>query len=636
MPFLRRMRSIPIADLTITDPFWSRYQRTLLEKTLPAQFEQLERTDRLANFRRAAGQEEGPHVGLYFNDSDVYKFIEACAYALTAQPNAKNAEIVRTQMHRAIELVVSAQQADGYLNTFFQLNHPDLKWRNLNSLHELYCGGHLIEAGVAVFESIGDRTLLEAAIRFADHVMSIFGPDKRLGYPGHEEIELALLRLAKVTQVTKYRDFARWLVESRGQKDSPFSAELDDPESLALCPGAASHKQNGVYNGEYSQDHAAIREHTEIVGHAVRAMYLYVAATDLADGQSDLALEAALERVWTNLTHKRMYVTGGIGPSSRNEGFTADYDLPNLTAYAETCAAIGLVFWGHRLLELTGNGEYFDVVERALYNGVLSGLSLDGTEYFYDNPLESRGTHKRSPWFGCACCPPNIARLVGSLGQYALGMSDIDFYIHLPIGFKTTQTLNGGSVTISLEGNYPWSGEFTIRVEPTRPVRFALKLRIPDWADDVNTDLPGAEEEADYESGYAVFDRTWKAGDVLKVDLTLQPKWLEANPKVRDNLGRAALTRGPLVYCAESPDLGYAPQLFSADVEAEVGVNQENLLQGVTTMTVEGIMDSDTFVEGLYAEVGTTDTREAEANFIPYYSWNNRGPSHMQVWVRRI
>jgi uncharacterized protein len=636
MPFLRRMRSIPLSDLIITDPFWSRYQRTLLEKTLPAQFEQLEKTDRFANFRRAAGQEEGPHVGLYFNDSDVYKFIEACAYALAAQPSSKNVEKVETQMYRAIELVVSAQQPDGYLNTFFQLNHPDLKWRNLNSLHEMYCGGHLIEAGVAVFESVGDRTLLDVAIRFADHVMSVFGPEKRLGYPGHEEIELALIRLAIVTQATKYRDFARWLVESRGQKDSPFSAELDDPESVTLCPGAASQKQNGVYNGEYSQDHAPIREHTEIVGHAVRAMYLYIAATDLADGQSDLGLESALERVWTNLTHRRMYVTGGIGPSSRNEGFTSDYDLPNLTAYAETCAAIGLVFWGHRLLELTGNGEYFDVVERALYNGVISGISLEGTEYFYDNPLESRGTHQRSPWFGCACCPPNIARILGSIGQYALGMSEKDFYIHSPIGFKTTQTLNGVPVNIALEGNYPWSGEFTIRIEPTRPVRFALKLRIPDWADDVNTDLPGAEEEADYESGYAVFDRTWKSDDVLKVELTLQPKWLEANPKVRDNLGRAALTRGPLVYCAESPDLGYAPQLFSADVEAEVGVNQENLLPGITTMSVEGIMDVEAFVEGMYAELGTTDSREAEAKFIPYYAWSNRGPSHMQVWVRRI
>jgi DUF1680 family protein len=628
------MRALPLGRVRLTDPFWARYQRLLLDVTLPHEYEQIVRTGRLANFHRAAGRAEGDFEGLWFNDSDVYKYVEACAYALAVGKS----ETVRRQMDECVEAIVAAQEPDGYLNTFFQIRHPELKWRNLNTMHEMYCGGHLIEAGVALFESLGDRRLLDVSIRFADHVMSIFGPDGRPGYCGHQEIELALLRLAQATGDEKYREYAHWMVEARGHRPSPFEAELDDPEAMKLSPHAPGMlRKNGEYSGDYAQDHAPIREHTEIVGHAVRAMYFYIAAADLADGREDGELEVALDRIWQNLTKKRMYVTGGIGPSASNEGFTGDYDLPNLTAYAETCAAIGLIFWGHRMLEMTGNSEYADVMERALYNGAISGMNLAGDRFFYTNPLESRGTHERTPWFTCACCPPNIARLVGSLGQYALGVGDSSVYLHVPMALQADVEVDGVPVRLSVEGQYPWDGKVAVRVDPARPVRFALNVRIPGWADDVQTELPGATEEAGYDQGYAVFEREWKKGDVLNVDFEMQAKWVEADPRVRDNLGRSALTMGPVVYCAEQHDLGYAPQLFQADPEAEVHVQFDKaLLEGVNVLTVEGVHDVELFVDDLYAELGTTDSRDGTAAFIPYFAWNNRGATNMQVWTRRL
>lgn len=627
------MRGLPLSQIRLTDPLWTRYQRVLLETTLPHVFNQLVETGRLANFERAA-KGEGEFQGLWFNDSDVYKHIEACAYALAVGKSAT----VQKQLDACVVAVVAAQEPDGYLNTFFQLGHPNLKWRNLNMMHEMYCGGHLIEAGVALYESLGDRRILDVSIRFADHVMSIFGPEGRLGYCGHQEIELALLRLAEATGEAKYREYARWMVEARGSRPSPFEAEIEDPESVALhTHGPTMLRKNGEYCGDYAQDHAPIREHTEIVGHAVRAMYYYIAAADLADGKDDHELEQALERIWGNLTKKRMYITGGIGPSASNEGFTGDYDLPNFTAYAETCAAIGLVFWGHRMLEMTGGSEYADILERALYNGVLSGISLSGDKFFYTNPLESRGNHNRTPWFTCACCPPNISRLIGSLGKYVLGVGEESVYVHLPVGLEASFEIQGVPVKLKIEGQYPWDGKVAIHVEPQRPVTFALNVRIPGWADDVQTEVPGAEEEAGYDQGYAVFEREWKAGDVLNVDLEMHPKWIESDPRVRDNLGRAALTMGPVVYCSEQPDLGYAPQLFTADTEAEIPVEfRAKHLEGVNVLSVEGVHEVELFVDELYAEAGTTEIREGTASYIPYFAWNNRGAANMQVWTRKL
>lgn len=630
MPFARRMRPLLLSRIRITDPFWSVWQRKLVETTLPHEYANLE--TRLENFRRVARGESGGHVGLPFDDSDVTKWAEACAYALAAHPNPA----LRKMLDEAIDIVVAAQKPDGYLDTYIQLDHPGGEWRNLNALHEMYCAGHLIEAGVALSENLGDRRLLDVGIRFADHIMSIFGPGKRLGYCGHEEIELALVKLAAHTGDEKYREFARWLVEVRGSRPSPFEAELRDPSSIALSPWGAKDIAHATYDGEYNQDHAPIREHDAVVGHAVRAMYLYIAAADLAEGQNDLPLETALQRAWDSLVKRRMYVTGGIGPSRHNEGFTADFDLPNLSAYAETCAAIGLVLWGQKMLEMTGNGEYAETVERALYNGALAGLSLSGDRFFYDNPLESRGTHERTPWFTCACCPPNIARMIGNLGALVAGAREDALYVHQFAGFTAEATLGGVATKVELEGEFPWSTTLRIKVDPAKPAEFAVYVRIPDWADEVSTELPGAEEEADFEDGYAVFHRVWKPGDVLSIDLGTEPRWVEADPRVRENLGRTALTYGPLVYCLEAKDLGCAPQLFSADTQAIIEPVRDDRLGGIAVLPVEGQIDVEDFPDSLYAPLGAGESRQVTAEFVPYYAWNNRGPNAMQVWVRRM
>lgn len=632
MPSARLMRSLPLSEIRLTDPFLSRWQTALLEKGLAAQHKQLVDTHRFRNFENAA-KGEGEFEGLYFNDCDVYKWIEACAYALVRTPDAA----VRKLVDDAIDTVAKAQEPDGYLNTFFQIKHPTLKWRNLGSMHEMYCCGHLIEAAVAMFECLGDRRLIDVSVKWMDLVMSLFGPSKRKGICGHEELELALLRLAKATGEQKYADFAQWQVEERGTRPSVFEEELKDDEAVALQPYARQLLlKDGHYTGEYAQDHAPIREHTDVVGHAVRAMYFYIAAAEIGIETNDPTLQEAIERCWANLTQKRMYVTGGIGPSASNEGFTTDYDLPNLTAYAETCAAVGLIMWAHKMLEVTGNSEYADIMERALYNGAISGISLDTEHYFYTNPLESRGTHKRTPWFTCACCPPNIARLIGSLGAYAVGVGEEALYVHLPIGFETTATLNGVRTKLRAESNYPWSGKFTLHVDPEKPVEAEVRFRIPDWAEDVESEIPGLEEPAEYDNGYIVIRKQWKPGDVAKFDIELKPKWVAADPRVKDNLGRLALTYGPLIYAAEQHDTGYAPQTLSIDAAAEITTAQEKMLNGITTLTVEAVREKEEFADQLYGSEDLVAYEETKAKFIPYYAWCNRGPNHMQVWVRRL
>lgn len=625
MPFHRQAHRLPISAVRVTDPFWGKWLDTVSAVTIPTQHEQLVITDRLHNFDRAAKGETGGFQGYRFNDSDVYKWIEACAYSLMARPSSTN----RKLMDEAVELIAKAQMTDGYLNTYIQIEKPGMQWRNISMMHEMYCGGHLIEAACAHFDCTGSRELLDVAIRWVDHVMAVFGPDKRKGACGHEEMELALLKLAETTGDAKYREFARWQVEVRGTRPSPFEAELHDAESHAMSPlGMALMLKDGAYSGEYLQDHAPIREHDSVVGHAVRAMYLYIAATQLAEG--DEALSQAMMRCWHSLVDKRMYITGGIGPSGDNEGFTHDYDLPNHSAYAETCAAIGLALWGHRLFEQTGESGFLDPMERALYNGALSGISLSGDRYFYANPLESRSDHGRVPWFGCACCPPNIARLIGQVGQLAIAQDDRGVWLNLPIGMEA-QTAFG---RIHIESGYPWSGSCSVRYSGAG-AKFALRIRIPDWCDDCGIECPNAEEEADFDRGFAVLDREWADGDTVTLDFEMSPKWIESHPNVLENVGRVALTHGPLVYCLESPEFT-VPQRFSADIEIEPTVSWSAILGGVNMVTTGGASELDSFPDGLYAEAGTTDRVTAQATFIPYFAWSNRGPSHMQVWVREL
>src|SRR5512136_2068131 len=419
-PMKKSFTPLSFTQVSIEDEFWAPRLRTNRERTIPLEYEQCRSTGRLDAFRLnwKPGMEPVPHI---FWDSDVAKWIEAASYTLAAHPDPR----LQAQLDEIISLIASAQNSDGYLNTHFTVVEPGKRWTNLRDRHELYCAGHLIEAAVAHFQATGKRTLLDVLCRYADHIDQTFGPrpGQKRGYPGHEEIELALVKLYHVTGERRYLDLSLYFVDERGRQPHYYDLEAvargDDPASYWAKTYA------------YMQAHVPVREQHQVVGHAVRAMYLYSALADLAGETGDRSLLETCEELWLHLCTRNLYITGGIGPSPANEGFTADYDLPNESAYAETCASIGLVFWNHRLLQLECAGRYADMMERALYNGVLSGVSLDGEKFFYENPLASQGNHHRQAWFDCACCPPNLARLLASLGQYVYAQNDTELAVHL-------------------------------------------------------------------------------------------------------------------------------------------------------------------------------------------------------------
>jgi len=486
----------------------------------------------------------------------------------------------------------------------------------------------LIEAAVAHKEATGKARLLDTGRRAADCLVSVFGPGLRLGYPDHQESELALVRLAGATGEAKYREYAAWQTRARGSRPSSFEAELADPEVVALTPGVKPlYVKNGVYDGAYAQDDVPLVDQTRPVGHAVRAMYFYCGAVDsLGD---DVPTMSALERIWTALVSRRMYVTGGIGSSGRNEGFTDDYDLPNLDAYAETCAGIGLVFWAWRMFLHSCNGRYVDVMERALYNAVLSGVSLKCDRYFYDNPLESEGRHERAAWFSCACCPPNIARLLMSIGQYVVGEGDGCVYVAMPVAgsFKT------GCGTIEIDANYPWSGDFEVRVSAPLGLR-RLGVRVPDWARSGSVSVNGQACSVEPSMGFVVIDREWEDGDTVAVSLEMGARWTAAHSSVLSCAGRVALERGPLVYCLEEHDLGFAPQHWSVDTGASVNVEESDEDRSEVKLIAEGRSDARGATR-LYEDYRSTEGVATSARLVPYFSWANRGPNAMQVWLRR-
>ena len=482
------MKALPFTDVTIKDRFWTPRQATNSEKTIPHEIEQCRTTGRINNFAKAAGIMEGNFEGIFFNDSDVHKLVEAASYTLCTHPNPQ----WESELDEVIDTIAKSQQADGYLNSYFTLVEPEKRWQNLGMMHELYCAGHLFEAGVAHYQATGKQKLLDVACRFADLIDNTFGHGKRDGLPGHQGIELALVKLARVTGEARYMSLAEYFVTTRGQAPHVFEKELENPD-LPGGLGAYQHHytRDGKYEGTYSQAHKPLKEQTECVGHAVRAMYLYAGAADIALETGDTDISNALNALWENV-EKRLYVTGGVGPSGHNEGFTQDYELPNFSAYAETCASIGLIFWAHRMFLLKGESRFVDVLETALYNGALSGVSLDGTGFFYQNPLASRGGRERHAWFGCACCPPNIARLLGSLGQYIYAQSEKDLWVNLYVGGTASATVaENVSLKLTQETDYPWSGDVKITVVPEKPVKFALNLRIPGWCDNFDVNING-------------------------------------------------------------------------------------------------------------------------------------------------
>lgn len=632
----RQLDAVPLADISIDDSFWNDRLETNRNVTLEHQYDQL--GDRcLQNFERVRDGKTGGFQGMWFEDSDAYKWLEAASYVLATHDDPE----LKARVDKVIELVAAAQDENGYLNTYFTLEEPDARWTNLNMMHELYCAGHLFEAAVAHHRATDENTLLNVATAFADHIDDTFGTGENDldGAPGHEGIELALVKLYRVTDENRYRDLAQYFVDRRGRADSRLKWEATHPDETGGDVPPDIFLEDGEWDGSYAQAHEPIRDQETVEGHSVRAMYLYSGIASLVAETGDHELYETLETLWTNMTTKRMYVTGGIGSESAHEGFTVDYDLRNRTAYAETCAAIGSVFWNHRMYLLTGERRFYDILERALYNGVLAGVSLDGTEFFYENPLESLGHHHRKGWFQCACCPPNVARLFASLGEYVYAQSpDDDIYVNLYVGSEADLEVNGQSVTVTQQTEYPWGESTTVSVESETPVETALHVRIPPWCADVTASLNGNPIDVNPDGGYVVLNRTWADGDAVTLDFSLPVKRVVAHPNVPDNADRVAFQRGPLVYCVEETDLEDAvPSHLRVDPVADSQTQQrDDLLDGVVTVETDARAVTTEEWEGeLYRGFDeiADESRKTTMTAVPYYGWDNREPGQMRVWL---
>ena len=621
------IRAIGLAQVKKIEGFWGNYLTQFSERGILSQWDQIVSTGRLENFYRVARGEQGTHEGLRFNDSDLYKWLEGAIYVQKLQPNPKIASVIEV----AIKAIEDAQAEDGYLFTLVQLNKPDFKWRNLVNMHEMYCLGHLFEAAVALKQNLDDDRLMVVSKKAVACIKALYGPDKRAGFCGHPEIELALYRMTEATGDLQYAKLADWMIDIRGSRPSPFEPEIEDTLTKDYFKSAnALILKNGQYDGAYAQDDKPIREQTKIVGHSVRAAYLYTAAAMSSARRGDKGLLASIQTIWENLTERRMYITGGIGSTGDNEGFSEDYDLPNLNAYAETCAGIALAMWGRRMFEATGSAEYLDVVERVTLNGVLSGVSQDTTLYYYDNPLESRAGHERAPWFLCACCPPNVARFVGSIIQYALWETEDTIFIGMPISGEFE--LEGG-LRLAVVTNYPLDGNVSISFEG-KSTKKRLAIRIPDWSDEINVDFPGATQGAEYENGFMVFDHAWGTGVSLSLDFEMTVKMHKSHPMVIDNVGRLAVSYGPSIYCAEEMNQASAPQLAEIDLSEEIQPTGKKSLDGSPVFQVAILRDAPGQQTGLYEDFADEDKMPSSLNLIPYRTWNGKGKSFMQVWLR--
>lgn len=668
----KKSNGIKLNNVEIRDKFWKHYMELVREEVIPYQWKALndeiedaEPSYAMHNFKTAAklnrmrnenGEDSVPVLpadvfqnlpkskdeikdefyGCLFQDTDFSKWVEAVGYSLTQHPDSELEKIA----DKAIDIVCEAQYKDGYLDTYYIINDLSKRFTNLRDNHELYCLGHLIEGAIAYYEATGKDKLLKVAERFADYIFEQFGEveGKCKGYPGHEIAEMALMRLYHVTGKDRYLQLTKFFIDARGKK--PYYFDLERNEEVP---------KEGEERYHYHQAHRPVREQDEAVGHAVRAVYLYSGMVDLARYDKDIELMKACEDLWNNIVQKKMYVTGGIGATHLGEAFSFNYDLPNDTAYAETCASIGMVFFAKRMLEANPRAEYADVMERELFNGVLSGMSMDGKSFFYVNPLEvlpeacekdERKKHvaiPRQKWFGCACCPPNLARLVSSIASYAYSENEDTIFMHLYMSGDIRKAVNENEVVIHVESEYPWKDTVNIQFELEKQTAFVFALRVPTWCEEYEIEINGEKVNPKLDNGYAYFIRVWDNGDQIKLKVPMDPVVIAANPKVREDIGKVTIARGPVVYCLEEMDNGADLHLLMMDTNPEIKEQfVTDKLDGIIEITTSGKKictnwNNDT----LYATASEEQYEAKQLTWIPYYLWGNRGVGEMQVWVRR-
>lgn len=643
---------VDLHKLKINDPFLGQYQQLVRDVVIPYQWdalndriEEADPSHAIENFRIAAGRQEGEFYGMVFQDSDVAKWLEAVAWSLCQKPDAG----LEKTADEVIELVAAAQCEDGYLNTYFTVKAPEERWTNLAECHELYCAGHMIEAGVAFFQATGKRRLLDVVCRLADHIDSVFGPgDNQLhGYPGHPEIELALMRLYDVTQEPRYIALVKYFVEARGTQPHFYDIEYEKRGKTSYWNTYGPAWM--VMDKPYSQAHQPISEQPVAIGHAVRFVYLMTGVAHLARLSQDEGKRRDCLRLWKNMARRQLYITGGIGSQSSGEAFSSDYDLPNDTVYAESCASIGLMMFARRMLEMEADSQYADVMERALYNTVLGGMALDGKHFFYVNPLEVHPKSLkfnhiydhvkpvRQRWFGCACCPPNIARVLTSLGHYIYTPHDDALYINLYVGNSVEIPVGNAALRLRISGNYPWQEQVKIVIDSSSPVNHTLALRLPDWCDKPQVTLNGAPVTQDVRKGYLHISHLWQEGDTLQLTLPMPVRRIYGNPLVRHQAGQVAVQRGPLVYCLEQADNG--EQLHNLQLPRDArfsAVEGKGIFARKILLQAPGYKQTaeDAENQALWHYDRAPSSRQPQVlTFIPWFSWANRGEGEMRIWV---